>query len=62
MTNLVLDRLKRSGIRTVFLWILDGNESAMRLFRRLGFISCNHHQPLEERPGRSEELMKLNLG
>jgi len=62
MINRVLDRLKRSGIRTVFLWVLDGNESARRLYKRLGFISCNHRQPLKARPGRSEELMKLDLG
>jgi ribosomal protein S18 acetylase RimI-like enzyme len=62
MINFVLDRLKKSGIRTVFLWTLDGNESAMRLYKRLGFVSCNHRQPLEALPGRSEELMKLDLG
>jgi hypothetical protein len=26
----VLGRLKKSGVRTVFLWVLDGNDSAMR--------------------------------
>jgi RimJ/RimL family protein N-acetyltransferase len=62
MINLILERLKRSGIRIVFLWILDGNEGAKRLYKRLGFVSCNHRQPLEEHPGRSEELMKLDLG
>jgi RimJ/RimL family protein N-acetyltransferase len=62
MIKLVLDRLKGSGIRTVFLWVLDGNESAMRLYKRLGFVSCNHRQLLEALPGRSEELMKLDLG
>jgi len=61
MINRVLDRLKRSGIRTVFLWVLDGNESAKRLYKRLGFVSCNHRQPLEAQPGRSEELMKMDL-
>jgi RimJ/RimL family protein N-acetyltransferase len=62
MIILVLDRLKRSGVRTVFLWVLDGNDTARRLYKRLGFISCNHRQPLEGQPGRSEELMKLDLG
>jgi ribosomal protein S18 acetylase RimI-like enzyme len=61
MINLVLDRLKRSGVRTVFLWVLDGNDSARRLYKRLGFVSCNYRQPLEEHPGRSEELMRLDL-
>jgi ribosomal protein S18 acetylase RimI-like enzyme len=62
MINQVLGHLKRSGIRTVFLWVLDGNDGAMRLYKRLGFVSCNVRQPLAGRPGRSEELMRLNLG
>lgn len=62
MLNQVLERLKRSGIRTVFLWVLDGNDGATRLYKRLGFVSCNVRQPLADRPGRSEELMQLNLG
>jgi ribosomal protein S18 acetylase RimI-like enzyme len=62
MINVVLDRLKRSGVRTVFLWVLDGNDNAKRLYKRLGFISGNHRQPLKEQPGRSEELMKMDLG
>jgi ribosomal protein S18 acetylase RimI-like enzyme len=62
MINEVLDCLKLSGVRTVFLWVLDGNGSAMRLYNKLGFVSCNHRQPLKELPGRSEELMQLHLG
>jgi RimJ/RimL family protein N-acetyltransferase len=62
MINFVLDRLKKSEIQTVFLWILDGNEGAKQLYKRLGFVSCNHRQPLEALPGRTEELMKLDLG
>jgi ribosomal protein S18 acetylase RimI-like enzyme len=62
MIRQVLDRLKQLGVRTVFLWVLDGNDSATRLYKRLGFASCNTRQPLEARPGRSEELMQLDLG
>ena len=61
MINQVLERLRRSGIRTVFLWILDGNDGAMRLYKRRGFVSCNIRQPLPNRPDVSEELMRLNL-
>jgi ribosomal protein S18 acetylase RimI-like enzyme len=61
MINVVLSRLKRSGVRTVFLWVLDGNEAAVRLYRRVGFVSNHHRQPLEAHPGRSEELMQLEL-
>jgi GNAT superfamily N-acetyltransferase len=62
MISLVLYHLKRSGVRTAFVWILDGNDSATRLHKRLGFISCNHRQPLKAQPGRSEGLMKMDLG
>ena len=62
MINEVLDHLKLSRVRTVFLWVLDGNDGAMRLYEQLGFVSCNHRQPLEAFPGRSEELMQRHLG
>ncbi len=62
MINEVLDRLKLSGVQTVFLWVLDGNDAAMRLYELLGFVRRNHRQPLKELPGRSEELMQLHLG
>ncbi|HEY4993216.1 MAG TPA: GNAT family N-acetyltransferase [Nakamurella sp.] len=60
--GVVLDRLKTAGVRTVFLWVLDGNEGAAQLYKRIGFVSTNHRQPLEADPGRSEERMRLNLG
>jgi ribosomal protein S18 acetylase RimI-like enzyme len=62
MIKEVLDRLKLSGVRTVFLGVLDGNSSAMSLYMRLGFASSNNRQPLKGFPGRSEELMQLHLG
>lgn len=58
----VLDRLRSSGIRTVLLWILDGNEAAARLYQRVGFVSTHRRQPLAERPGRTEHEMRLELG
>jgi ribosomal protein S18 acetylase RimI-like enzyme len=61
MVDEVLGRLQKSGVRTVFLWVLDGNDSAMRLYQRIGFISSNYRQPLPGQPGRSEERMQLDL-
>jgi ribosomal protein S18 acetylase RimI-like enzyme len=58
----VLDRLRARGMRTAFLWVLDGNEVAMSVYRRAGFMSTNHRQPLVARPGRTEERLYLNLG
>lgn len=56
-----IERLRKEGVRTAFLWVLDGNDTAVRLYRRVGFVSANHRQPLPDRPGRSEELMRLDL-
>jgi ribosomal protein S18 acetylase RimI-like enzyme len=62
MLTIVLDQLRASGVRTAFLWVLDGNNAAVRLYKRLGFVSTNHRQPLADCPGRSEERMELDLG
>lgn len=62
MLTAVLEVLRAAGVRTAFLWVLDGNDVAMRLYKRAGFIRTNHRQPLKARPGRSEERLRLNLG
>jgi ribosomal protein S18 acetylase RimI-like enzyme len=62
MIKVVLDRLSANGIRTVFLWVLNGNEVALRVYERAGFVRTNLSQPIHERPGRTEELLKLDLG
>lgn len=61
MLNVVLGHLRASGARTINLWVLDGNEAARSLYKRVGFVSCNHSQPLPGQPGRREELMQLDL-
>jgi ribosomal protein S18 acetylase RimI-like enzyme len=61
MLAVVLDRLRQSGVRTAYLWVLDGNDAAVRLYKSVGFISGDQRQPLAARPGRSEELMQFNL-
>ena len=58
----VLDQLRDSGVRTVWLYILDGNTPAMRLYQRFGFQSTNDVQLLPDDPTRSEELLRLHLG
>jgi ribosomal protein S18 acetylase RimI-like enzyme len=58
----VLDRLRASGVRMAFLWVLDGNDAAVALYKSVGFVSSSHSQPLADRPGRSEELMEQDLG
>jgi ribosomal protein S18 acetylase RimI-like enzyme len=61
MLTTVVDRLRESGIPTLFLYVLDGNEAAVALYRRFGFTDNGQPQPLEQRPGRSEQRMKLDL-
>ena len=57
----VLDRLRDSGVHTVWLYILDGNERARRLYQRFGFQSTNERQELPDHPAGSEERMRLRL-
>jgi ribosomal protein S18 acetylase RimI-like enzyme len=62
MLTVVIERLRVAGARTVFLWVLDGNDAALHLYQGMGFVSTNHRQPLPEQPARSEERMRLELG
>lgn len=57
----VLERLRVSGVHTVWLYILDGNQVARRLYQNFGFQSTNERNPLPDHPAGSEELMKLRL-
>jgi ribosomal protein S18 acetylase RimI-like enzyme len=55
-------RLQAIGVRTAFLYVLDGNDAAKRLYKRAGFTSANEPEPLVDYPGRSEELLQRSLG
>jgi ribosomal protein S18 acetylase RimI-like enzyme len=57
----VLAGLLASGVHTVWLYILDGNEPAMRLYQRFGFQSTNERVELPDHPARGEERLKLRL-
>ena len=61
MVTAVLAGLHATGVHTVYLWVLDGNEGAARLYERLGFVTTNIRQPVEGRPGCFEERMVLSL-
>jgi ribosomal protein S18 acetylase RimI-like enzyme len=61
MLTTVIDRLQGSGVRTVYLWVLDGNEVAIQLYEKVGFVSTNHRLSLPEHPARGEERMRLDL-
>ena len=51
----VLDNLQDSGVHTVWLWILNGNDSVMRFYQRFGFQTTNERQLLPDHPAGSEE-------
>jgi ribosomal protein S18 acetylase RimI-like enzyme len=57
----VLARLRASGVRTVWLYILDGNDAAMKLYQSIGFQSANERVELPYHSAGGEELLKLNL-
>jgi ribosomal protein S18 acetylase RimI-like enzyme len=57
----VLDGLRDFGVHTVWLYILNGNQAAMRLYQRFGFQRTNERQLLPDHPAGSEERMKLRL-
>jgi len=55
----VLRRLLNRGFVTIWLWVLDGNEPARRLYEKCGFTSTGLTQRPYRSPSRSEELMRL---
>jgi ribosomal protein S18 acetylase RimI-like enzyme len=62
MLTTVIERLQDSGVRRVYLWVLDGNEVAIQLYEKVGFVGTNHRLSLPEHPARGEERMRLDLG
>lgn len=61
MLTTVIDRLHSSGVRTVYMWVLDANEVAMRLYEKVGFVGTNHRLSLPKHPALGEERMRLEL-
>lgn len=57
----VLGQLRATGVRTVLLWVMDGNLPAARLYGKAGFESVGQPVPLAARPGRSEQLFRLEF-
>jgi GNAT superfamily N-acetyltransferase len=56
LVTYALARQRFLKVRRACLWVLDANQPAIRLYKRIGFVSSNHSQPLEGRPGRWERM------
>ena len=57
----VLRWLINRGFATIWVWVLDGNEPAKRLYEKCGFTSTRLIQNPHRSPSRSEELMSLTF-
>ncbi len=57
----LLEVLRVSGVKVVYLWVLDGNVAAAQLYKKVGFDFTGVVQPLAARPGRSEQQMMIAL-
>ena len=55
----VLRHLLNRGFVTIWLWVLEGNEPARRLYEKCGFTSTGLTQRPHRGLSRSEELMRL---
>jgi len=55
----VLRHLLNRGFVTIWLWVLEGNEPARRLYEKCGFTSTGLTQRPYRGLSRSEELMRL---
>ncbi len=61
MLTEVLDKQKKLGRRTVSLWVADGNETALWLYKRLNFQRTNERQTFKEDPARIWVRLRLDL-
>ena len=59
--SLIVRRLRSEGVRTVILAVLDGNQAAMNLYLKAGFRLDGDPVPLETRPGRTEQFLRMDL-
>jgi len=49
------------GASTLRLWVADGNDAAMRAYRRFGFVPSGHRGRLPSNPAVGEEMWVLDL-
>jgi RimJ/RimL family protein N-acetyltransferase len=52
---------RATGAHAVGLWAAAGNDAAIAVYERVGFVPTGEHQPLPSDPGRDELRMTLAL-
>jgi ribosomal protein S18 acetylase RimI-like enzyme len=57
----MLAHLREWEVPRVWLWVLDGNDTAHQLYRKVGFESTGLRKPLSRDPSRIEERLLLEL-
>ena len=57
----MLTQLREREVPRVWLWVLDGNDAAQRLYRNVGFESTGLRKPLPHDPSRTEERLLFDL-
>ena len=55
LVTAMLARLAATGVGRAWLWVVDGNEPARRLYHKLGFVRTGDRKPLSHDPTRFEE-------
>jgi ribosomal protein S18 acetylase RimI-like enzyme len=58
----LIDRERKSGIREILLWVIDGNVYARSFYFRMGFRSTGRIQPVPGGEKRTEELLAYVIG
>ena len=61
LINEAVQRLRQDGVSTLWLWVLDGNEPARRLYQKHGFVPVDLQQPVRHNSRHYEELMVRHI-
>jgi GNAT superfamily N-acetyltransferase len=61
LAGAVFDWALAAGAHRVTLWVADGNDPAIRAYRRLGFVPTGRRQPLPSNPSVGEEQWARDL-
>lgn len=61
MLEFVFDYARGLAVRRIYLYVLDGNEPAFKLYEGIGFRKTNKINWLDAKPGRFEQRMVREL-